>query len=42
MKKRLITAGCVLFWLVVWQLGAAALDREISKLCDEIDGKNQE
>ena len=29
MKKRLITAGCVLFWLVVWQLGAAALDREI-------------
>ena len=29
MKKRLITAGCVLFWLVVWQLGAMALDREI-------------
>lgn len=29
MKKRLITAGCVMFWLVIWQLGAMALDREI-------------
>lgn len=28
-KKRLITAGCVLFWLVLWQIGACLLDQEL-------------
>lgn len=29
MKKRIITVLCVLFWLIVWQLGAMALDQKI-------------
>jgi len=29
MKKKLITAGCVLFWLVLWQVGAMLLDQQI-------------
>ncbi len=29
MKKRVITILCVLFWLIVWQLGAMALDQKI-------------
>lgn len=29
MKKKLITAGCVLFWLILWQVGAMLLDQQI-------------
>ena len=29
MKKRLITAACVLFWLAVWQVGAMLLGQEL-------------
>ncbi len=29
MKKRLITLGCVLFWLAIWQIGAMLLDQSI-------------
>lgn len=29
MKKRLVTAGCVLFWLAVWQVGAMLLGQEL-------------
>ncbi len=29
MKKRLISAVCVLFWLAVWQVGAMALGQEL-------------
>lgn len=29
MKKRLIAALCVLFWLAVWQIGAMLLDQKI-------------
>lgn len=29
MKKKLITAGCVLFWLILWQVGATLLDQQI-------------
>lgn len=29
MKKRIITILCVLFWLIVWQLGAMALNQRI-------------
>ncbi len=29
MKKRLITASCVLFWLALWQVGAMLLDQKI-------------
>lgn len=29
MKKKLIAAGCVLFWLAVWQAGAMLLDQQI-------------
>lgn len=29
MKKRLITAACVLFWLALWQVGAMLLDQKI-------------
>jgi len=29
MKKRLIAAVCVLFWLAVWQVGAMLLGQEL-------------
>lgn len=29
MKKRLVSAGCVVFWLVVWQIGATLLGQEL-------------
>lgn len=29
MKKKLITAGCVLFWFILWQVGAMLLDQQI-------------
>ena len=29
MKKRLIAAACVLFWLAVWQVGAMLLGQEL-------------
>lgn len=29
MKKRLITAACVLFWLALWQVGAMLLNQKI-------------
>ncbi|MGN1341074.1 MAG: ATP-binding cassette domain-containing protein [Oscillospiraceae bacterium] len=29
MKKRLITLGCVLFWLALWQVGAMLFDQKI-------------
>ena len=29
MKKRLITLGCVLFWLALWQVGAMLLNQKI-------------
>lgn len=29
MKKRVITLLCVAFWLIVWQMGAMALNQSI-------------
>lgn len=29
MKKRLVTLGCVLFWLALWQVGAMLLDQKL-------------